>query len=254
MDIPFIFSCIKTIVQYYLYIERRFLYYMSKLVEIAESFLSAFQLNSDISCENNEILAKILSDEELSPFFENYQLIISDSFIGLDFNDLINKNIPIETIIKKVIEYYPKNMHWSLKNVYFSFKLKRTDSSFSWKDFFENLINSDIDDIVKDRDFSEITSFRSCTLVTIHDKSSKRYSMIYIADSLENTIPSDEYAYVNMMVDVDMCKDILPDISSNHLTDIVTKLNMYHENAIDIYHKFIHTYLNDTNGCISMIL
>lgn len=227
---------------------------MSNKIEIAEAYLKAFQLNSDKSCENDEILTKITSDEELSKFIENYQLMFSDYFIGLDFNDLINKNIPIEKLIKKVINYYPNDMHWNLKYLYFSFKLKRIDPSFSWKDFFEKLLSYDIDDIVKDRNFSESTSLRSCTLLTFHDVSSERYSMFYITNVLDDTNTSDDYAYVNIMVDTNMCKDILSDNDSTHLTDIMTQLTMYHDNAIDIYHKFIHKYLNDTNEYINMIL
>lgn len=228
---------------------------MSNTIEITEVYLKAFQLNSDKSCENDEILTKITSDEELSKFIENYQLMFSDYFIGWDFNDLINENIPMEKLIKKVINYYPNDMHWNLKYLYFSFKLKRIDPSFSWKDFFEKLLSYDIDDIVKDRNFSESTSLRSCTLLTFHDVSSERYSMFYITNVLDDTNTSDDYAYVNIMVDTNMCKDIiLPDNDSNHLTDIMAQLTMYHDNAINIYHKFIHKYLNDTNEYINMIL
>lgn len=227
---------------------------MSNAVEITEAYLRAFQLNTNTFCDNSDALSKISSDEELSKFLENDQIIISDYFIGCDYKDLINENIPLEKYIRKIMNYFPSNIKWNLKYLYFSFKLKRIDPSFSWKDFFEKLLSYGIDDIVKDRNSSEGISLRSCTLLTFHDESEERYSMFYITNVLDDTNASDDYTYINIMIDTVMCKDILPDNDSNHLTDIMAQLTMYHDNAINIYHKYIHKYLNDTNEYINMIL
>lgn len=227
---------------------------MSNAVEITEAYLRAFQLNTDTFCDNSDALSKISSDEELSKFLENDQIMISDYFIGCDYKDLINENIPLEKYIRKIMNYFPSNIKWNLKYLYFSFKLKRNDPIFSWKDFFEKLLSYGIDDIVKDRNSSEGISLRSCTLLTFHDESEERYSMFYITNVLDDTNASDDYTYINIMIDTVMCKDILPDNDSNHLTDIMAQLTMYHNNAINIYHKYIHKYLNDTNEYINMIL
>lgn len=227
---------------------------MSNAVEITEAYLRAFQLNTNTFCDNSDALSKISSDEELSKFLENDQIMISDYFIGCDYKDLINENIPLEKYIRKIMNYFPSNIKWNLKYLYFSFKLKRNDPNFSWKEFLSSFMNFELNDIVKDRNSSEGISLRSCTLLTFHDESEERYSMFYIANVLDDINASDDYTYINIMIDTVMCKDILPDNDSNHLTDIMAQLTMYHDNAINIYHKYIHKYLNDTNEYINMIL
>lgn len=230
---------------------------MSNAVEITEAYLRAFQLNTDTFCDNSDALSKISSDEELSKFLENDQIMISDYFIGCDYKDLINENIPLEKYIRKIMNYFPSNIKWNLKYLYFSFKLKRNDPNFSWKEFLSSFMNFELNDIVKDTDSSGRTSFHTRTLITIYDESDESKesdSMFYIANSLDDTPISDEYAYVNLMINVDICRDILPDANSDHLIDIMSKLNMYHTDAIKIYQNFIHKYLNDTNESISMIL
>ena len=227
---------------------------MSNAVEITEAYLRAFQLNTDTFCDNSDALSKISSDEELSKFLKNDQIMISDYFIGCDYKDLINENIPLEKYIRKIMNYFPSIIKWNLKYLYFSFKLKRNDPNFSWKEFLSSFMNFELNDIVKDTDSSERTSFQRCTLITVHNESKESYSMFYIANSLDDTTVSDEYVYVNLMIDVDMCRDILPDVNSDHLIDIMSKLNMYHKDAIKIYQNFIHKYLNDSNESISMIL
>lgn len=227
---------------------------MSNAVEITEAYLRAFQLNTDTFCDNSDALSKISSDEELSKFLENDQIMISDYFIGCDYKDLINENIPLEKYIRKIMNYFPSNIKWNLKYLYFSFKLKRNDPNFSWKEFLSSFMNFELNDIVKDADSSGRTSFHTRTLITVYDESEERYSMFYITNVLDDTNASDDYTYINIMIDTVMCKDILPDNDSNHLTDIMAQLTMYHNNAINIYHKYIHKYLNDTNEYINMIL
>ena len=88
---------------------------MSNAVEITEAYLRAFQLNTDTFCDNSDALSKISSDEELSKFLENDQIMISDYFIGCDYKDLINENIPLEKYIRKIMNYFPSNIKWNLK-------------------------------------------------------------------------------------------------------------------------------------------
>lgn len=248
---------------------------MSNKIEIIDSGVNAFRICMDKPLENFEIINSIVSDEEISKFFISDAFVITDDFIDVDLdriktvisdNDAVSQNTDISTmkindiplgefIKKKIFDKFPRNTHSSLSDIWLFIKFKKSDPDFSWNDFMHHILTTDsiINSSVSSQRILDDTvnpQGNGSYELTIYDKDQTKYSILFISKDKS----SDEYGHVILQLDVDMCKNILPDKDINYIIDIISKIEMYHKDAVNIYHKFMHHIFKDADEYISMIL
>lgn len=248
---------------------------MSNKIEIIDSGVNAFRICMDKPLENFEIINSIVSDEEIFKFFISDAFVITDNFIDVDLdriktsisdNDAVSQNTDIsamkindislgEFIKKKIFDKFPRNIHSSLSDIWLFIKFKKSDPDFSWNDFMHHILTTDsiINSSVSSQRILDDTvnpQGNGSYELTIYDKDQTKHSILFISKDKS----SDEYGHVILQLDVDMCKNILPDKDITHIIDIISKIEMYHKDAVNIYHKFMHHIFKDADEYISMIL
>lgn len=248
---------------------------MNTKIEIIDSGVNAFRMCMDKPLENYEIINSIVLDEEITKFFVSDAFVITDNFIDVDLdriktsisdNDAVSQNTDISTmkindiplgefIKKKIFDKFPRNIHSSLSDIWLYIKFKKTDPNFSWDEFMHHILTTD--SIINSSRSSQCVLDDTANLqgnssyeLTIYDKDHTMYSTLFISKDKS----SDEYGHAILQLDVDMCRNILPDKDINYIIDIISKIEMYHKDAVNIYHKFMHHIFKDADEYISMIL